>query len=788
MLVGLAAILILGLVAAPGYDGRTEFRQPLLAQSFDLPADDDSPPTRPKKKKKKKKRKEIKTEDDIWSAPAGEKDEDHEDEDKPAGRKTDKEDDEVGGWGADVERDSWGDEHRLDNKPLGQEGDEGDEKPGRKDEEKEKDEKADEAGDKSDKSDKEDEEKPGEDSAPEPGEPVPGDQGEPGVEHSREDLLQPSGTIDDLALVWEQRRIHLDQRDFTLAGQDLQRFCKLRNELAIKNMFLQANVLIREAERARQREDDELAAGLLSTVVDLAPDLPAAHLARAGYQFAVEPLGLGRVFSGLVGAGKAALRNPLVRIRLTVNLIVSLLLGLGLAVGLFCVVQLLRYLKLFLHDFHHLFPRGVAFFQTGILGILIVLLPVFFRAGLVVILLTWLLIAWIYQNWRERVLSVVVLACIAGAPFALKHAVHGLALPDTTFGDVVEIVRGSAPAASVSRIKARLIEEPDNHVLLAVLGDYYKRTGELEKARKYYQRAVQKVPGSEVLLNNLGNVLFLRDDLIGALAQYRRATVVRPDQVVPYFNLSRTYFRSANLDKGKESAEQAIRLDQDAVRKMREQADLRLANYAVADLPLPSEWLALADGRGDSARLERAVTSLWRASAGSGSLEAFWFTAAGAVVLFILMLFARAKLFASSGCVRCGRPVCLRCTPELRDDAVCGQCFHAFVKKTQVDARARISKEIQIRQFRRRRESIARGITFVLPGLGQMMRGKTLRGALILLVFCLVLMQILVGDFVMRDHLSVDSGRNWLLLVPQLVVFACFYAWAIVDVFRAEEY
>ena len=783
--------------------GGTDSTAILIAQTFDLPVEkDDSAATAKTKnpKKKKKKNKPIRTEDDLWSAPedkaADEQPDveevdpdDVEDLDPPAVAKP-KPTGDLGGWGAEVERDSWGDEHRLKDPPL--------DKPEPGDDGTNKDpDKRPKPGDKpgpgtKPPGDEEDPKRPAD--GGDLGDKEPGDDaGEPGDESdpSRvppEAMQPPSGTMADLVLLWEQRRIHLDQRDFALASKDLERFMKLRQELAIENMYLPANALIREADRARQRQDDKQAALLLDKAVDLAPDLPRAHLARTSYYFSDKPFGLGRVFGGLTDAASAALRSPLIQNRVFVNLVVSVLLALSMAVILFSLLQLLRYLKLFLHDFHHIFPRGVAFVQTGILGILILMVPVFFRSGLVIILLSWLLMAWIYQNLRERVLTVLALLIMAGAPFALDVVVHGLNKQETTFGDLVQVAHGLPAEESLRRIRARLTEEPDNHVLLATMAGFHKRAGQLSRAEEYYRRASSKKPNSVVLLNNLGNVLFLKDDLKGALAFYKRATQVQPDQVVPYFNLSRAYFRSANLKKGKESAGQAIQMDQLAVRKLRELADTRMANYAVADLSLPDKWLAAVDGKRETKRLERAKQSLWRASAGTASIETFWYFGAGAVLLFGLMLVLRAKVFGSNGCARCGRPACRRCTPELRDDSICGQCFHTFVKKSQVDARSRISKEIKIRQYRRRKESLARGITFFLPGLGQMLKGRTLRGALILVVFCLVLVQVLLGSYVMRDPITMGSLRNWLLLVPLLVVFAGFYAWAILDVFRAEDY
>jgi hypothetical protein len=207
----------------------------------------------------------------------------------------------------------------------------------------------------------------------------------------------------------------------------------------------------------------------------------------------------------------------------------------------------------------------------------------------------------------------------------------------------------------------------------------------------------------------------------------------------------------------------------------------------VADLSIPREWVTGQNHRRDGKLQEQATQNLWLAWGGAGPSDTFPYIGAGVVVLFGLFLLLRKKVYFSSGCVRCGRPVCRRCSSELRDDTVCSQCFHAFVHREQaVDAKSRISKEIQIRQYRRRMENIARGITFLLPGAGQLIKGRPLRGMLFLTVFCCVLVQVLLGHGVMRDAMALGEGIDWLKLAPMLLLGLGCYAWAVLNVFRSE--
>jgi hypothetical protein len=315
----------------------------------------------------------------------------------------------------------------------------------------------------------------------------------------------------------------------------------------------------------------------------------------------------------------------------------------------------------------------------------------------------------------------------------------------------------------------------------------YKRTGNLDLAEELLDRALKVRPNSAVLLNNRANIMFLKSDLKGAIGYYDRAIQARPDLAVPYFNISKAYYRIPDLDKGKHHRNQSLRLDQKRIQEVNKLAETRKVNFVVADLSIPREWITSGNHRRDGKAGQRATQHLWTAWGGAGTSETFPFVGAGVVVLFGLILLLRKKVYFSSGCIRCGRPACRRCASELRDDTVCSQCFHAFVHREQgVDAKSRISKEIQIRQYRRRKENIARGISFLLPGVGQFVKGRPLLGMLFLTVFCCVIVQVLLGHGVMRDAAALGAGIDWLKLAPLIVLGVGFYAWAVLNIFRSE--
>jgi len=597
-------------------------------------------------------------------------------------------------------------------------------------------------------------------------------------------IRYPSGTPEDLESLWQRRLLHRSQHDFELARQDLEEFVALQRELDIGNMPAHALVLLRQAAAAEQAKDRQQARKLLQAALAVAPDLPRVHLRQAWYSFRDAPLKPGPVFHQLGRAISAAWSNRLWLNRFLVNLVVGVLLALVLAGGVFLAVQFVRYLRFFFHDFHHLFPRGVARIQSGLLAVLLLLLPLLFHLGLVAVLFVFALIGWLYQQRREQVLTMVVVLVLGISPFAVRWLAQGLQAPGSLSADLYAVARGSAPLESRQRLRSYLAAHPDDARVLAVLGGYYKRAGRYEQAERLLRRAHQARPSSELITNNLGNVLFLKRDVDGAIKLYDEAIRLQPATIEAYYNLSRAYYAKLDLEKAKEHRQAAARLGEKRVRRWQKQAASGLARFAVVDIAAPDDWLAAYLHPEDDKQVKRAAEVMWRSWGGLGSTGGFPFVAGGFVLLLLLLQVLKERWQLSLPCVRCGRPVCRRCDSDLPDRNSCGQCFHAFRQREGVDARARIEKEIQIRQRRRRLERLSRLFSFMVPGMGQLLVDKTIRGFTIMVFFSLALMQVLTkgGPMVDTNAVGVALNWSWIAVIGALALVA--YTWALLSAFR----
>ncbi|RME22699.1 MAG: hypothetical protein D6806_12530, partial [Deltaproteobacteria bacterium] len=595
----------------------------------------------------------------------------------------------------------------------------------------------------------------------------------------------PSAGPEKLDELWQQRLEYLRNHDFDKAAETLRQFVELKEELELGNLYAHALVLVLQATRAMEARDEKRAERLLEAAERLAPLLPEPRLVIAWQWFKQDPLKPGRVLAKLKQAIAPVFDDPLAANRLVVNSVTVLLVGLLLGGMVFVVVQFLRYIRFFYHDFHHLLPRGVAWLQSSILATLLLLLPPLFGLGLPGILMEMVLVIWLYLQWKERVVSGVFVVLLVLLPFGLGWICERLQYPDTPGAKLWQIEKGNPSRELVAEMESALEagSAGARSPVAAVLGRYYKRIGDFDKAERYYRMALEELPNSAELANNLANVLFMKKMLDDAVALYDQAIRFSPGAVEPYFNLSRVYYAKLELVKAKQYRENAGRLDEERLRQLQHQAATGLARYAVADMQWPAQWFR-QKGRRASGVAERAAMVLWKNIGGFGTRSSFVFLGGGYILVLLLLLLAGGKWQLSLPCPRCGRPVCRKCDSDLPDTNTCGQCYHAFRKPDGVDPRARIEKEIQIRHRNRRLENVSRVFSFVLPGVGHIMKDKALSGAVLLALFSTAAALVLLRHGIMADPYKLGAAHDLGKLVLAAVIVVACWTWAAIALVR----
>ncbi len=522
---------------------------------------------------------------------------------------------------------------------------------------------------------------------------------------------------------WAERRAALREQDQARAAAAATAVLDARRELAIDNLVPFAFSAVRDANRS-------LAAGVVpdalahaELAVRLAPELADAHATLARVRFAKAPLEMGAVFSALADGAGAAFAEPHSRRAFVADLFAALFAAVLAAGAVALGVLLLRSLRLFLHDFHHLpLLRGSAGIQAGFLGLVLLAAPVAFGLGPLAFIGVALLAAWLYLSTAERLAMTAALLVVAAMPWAAQQVASSTAWTGTLAEAVHELEHGAPGEAEVAALAARASEGTPPPALTAALGRHAKRRGDLSAAARWYGEALRADPRAAEVEVNLGNVHFLQGDLEKAKAAYLaavdHAAGDRTIQAAAHYDLSKLYLRSSDIERSSAARDRAELENGAFLRRFGADDDFSANRYLV-DVPVPAaKILALAGGDGAPDAIREALRDRL-----AGALPPWtwpWMPMALAALLWGLVLLVP-RLAPSHACEKCGRPACRRC--DAAGGPLCGQCVNVYVRKGVVDARDRLLKDAEVRRHGRVQLGLARALAVASGGGGHLYTG-----------------------------------------------------------------
>ncbi|HEY6003306.1 MAG TPA: hypothetical protein VIV57_10570, partial [Anaeromyxobacter sp.] len=586
--------------------------------------------------------------------------------------------------------------------------------------------------------------------------------------------------------LWSERRTAEREADPARAEAAGKALFAVKSELAIENLVALSAAEVRESRRALASNLPAEAVARARLAVELAPAFPDAHITLARARLAAEPAKLGPVLGALADGISAAAREPH-----TVRAFYGDLASAGIAavfVAALATVFLIvvRRIRLFFHDFHHLpLLRGTPFVQSSFLGLVLLGLPGLLGLGPFATASVALLAVWAYLRTAERAVATCALLSLVALPWAAGAVARSTAWTGTVAERIDDVEQGAPTDDEVKELAARFEGPAAPGPLHAAIGRHYKRRGNLDEALRYYALAGAADDRAPELQVNVGNVLFLKGDLEGAKAAYLAATDRAGSDLVvlgaAHYDLSKLYLRTSDMEKSAAAREKAEREAGDFLRRFGSDEDFSANRYLV-DVPVPEakvRALAAADGNSE------AVAG-WVRGRVAGNLPRDAWPWAGLAVVAVLWAYGLAapRLGPSAACQKCGRPACRRC--EGGAGTLCGQCVNVFERRRLVDARDRLRKEAAVRRYRQLEIHTTRILSIVAGGAGQIWGGAPALGALLLAA-------ILFAGFLLwfwRGILPPPHPSQYILLA-KLAVAAPLglapWAYAIRDAFRRTE-
>ncbi len=566
----------------------------------------------------------------------------------------------------------------------------------------------------------------------------------------------------------------------------------LRQELAIRNLLLPARALSHAAHLSMEAGDHKTAGHLARAAVRLAPDLPDPHYRLAAISRA-ERRSPVKTVRDITHAWSREWRHLPSRMQFIGNRLGLALLTFGFAVFVFGTTLVFKHLPTLAHDLHHLFPRGVLPFQTGLLLLFVLLLPLILGVGVLPLFLVWLVVPWCYQSRTERVVVILMLVATAFYAPLLRIADHAIRHDETPLARhhfcfdsecsepelerLREACARPVPSEGACLALARVLVRRDgrdaallaeaSRVLDAVTPDATTlgRAGALMRGHILHARAVahcraQQLRGAETLDEEFDQ---LSKD---ALDAYHHAHHLGAGAEA-LLGKSLLAFRRGERETGRQWLDDARAADARLV------SDYELENVPARavgpcdesmdanrwlmsiDFPFGQEFIAgLRETSLSTLVLPRFNTLLM----GAVSPVALAPLALALVFLAVLLSALGRRLRPSWRCGICGGVGCLRCRRELCALDICEECLYIRIKGSFVDAKDLWFRQRRIQDAAAARARAGRLLSLFLPGTGHLFQGRALAGLLLMALFSLTLTNALFPTVFVPDWVGLADG------------------------------
>lgn len=507
---------------------------------------------------------------------------------------------------------------------------------------------------------------------------------------------------------------------------------------------LLAKEQMRVGAEAADRGDLARALVLYDAALANTPESPETLFGRARLAWQADKTRLFQVVRDLALGVSQSLRGPRAGFRLASNLLLSLLVAWLAALCLAAGILSVRIQPLFGHELNERFFKSLPPPTQRSLGVLLFLLPLMLGLGLLWVAVVALLICAPYMSRRERGAVMGLMAGLVALPFGYDWvaARHLLASSDQ-FALVQAAEQGGRGETLVEELRRWAVEAPNAGLPRYYLGLVLKRRGELAEAEMEMTQAAEILPRAGFVQAALGNLQYLRGRLPEAEATYRRAAEIAPASAAVQLNLSKLYTQRLQFEQSNEALTRSFRLDRHMARTVSYFHGQGITQFLM-DEPVP--WEAVAAALAPRSGEVRAVAEgFWGRPLRGVSLTLLPYTAVGLLVLFWTQGTLRGGTPRVRRCLQCGAPFCGKCHTIPKEKEYCSPCAAVFRPREGVAAFVRVRRIHKSEEWARR-ERLRTGILgSVLPGGGDLYRGRFFQG----LLLCLPAVWLLAEGFVL---------------------------------------
>lgn len=486
---------------------------------------------------------------------------------------------------------------------------------------------------------------------------------------------------------------------------------------------------------------------LLEQAIMNSPDLPAPYFKIASDRLDLSFKGIFEALDYIRKGIKAYERNFLWRFNLWGLVVKSFVISFIFSLFVMFIIRFPSEAGLLMHEINE--DRKKAFLLS---------LPLIFSVfGLLPLLASMVLLYGLYLRGKELIALYIFFLIIF--VLSLWPGIGRIFSNPSFLKAVVDVNEGRDNRYALLRLKGRNDMASSFAYALAL-----KREGYYRESIERYKRLVEIYKIPEIYVN-IGNALYASGDHEGAIEYYTRALSIRP-LAAAYYNLSQVYREMLDFKKGEEYFNEAARLDPESLRRYTS-ISTRNPNRFVVDMKLSDSllWNQILSERGGTIK----VTSI---------------TVTTLLVVLSFFIIDKGLKNRAKRCRRCGSIYCNRCFRMITWKDMCSRCYQSIVRMDRMYSKERIANLLLLYRSRAKKRMVARILSFILPGAGEMYSGRILEGFLLNWAFSFAFTTIILSR-IMTEGIY-PFHHDW-LLIPLLFIIMVLYVFSIINIRRGVQ-
>jgi len=403
------------------------------------------------------------------------------------------------------------------------------------------------------------------------------------------------------------------------------------------------------------------------------------------------------------------------RIRLKASLWLSLYLFLYFSLIAFSLAMIIRNFRTFYHWLTHLLTGDFQKLALPLM-LLIIFLPVFFKAPF------WIIFAWpglvclVFASKRMKIVFIGLLFLSGlGTFFETKSS---RLIENLTKDEVLTYFRVGLGLVQYEDLEQLRVAVPGDNSkgLLLALAEAERRDGNIERSVQILKELASEQTLIEAY-NQLGGIYLDAGESQEAIKVLERATQLNPIYPEPYYNLSQAYELAKKFDQSDLAYQKATELDREAVVRFDYMKRIRGIGTITVRMPIPAVYL-------EEGIQDRVV---WSEILKPG-LYHFIMALLGLIIAIFIAPRTELKI-----CFYCGRIICGKCLLESMAVGVCAPCYQVFRLGKGLNPELKAKQRHLVQSYHRLTGGLGLALNIFLPGFGLLLEERIISGLLVII-------------------------------------------------------